>query len=102
MAPHHLLSRRLRPAIPSVVVALLALTACSAGGSSSAPSAPEGTFPATVTGGMVTFTPGSIEGRFYPRLIGTGAVESFDVQYVDLPDDPELVQAVEAALPGQV
>jgi iron complex transport system substrate-binding protein len=49
MAPHHLLSRRLRPAIPSLVVALLALTACSAGGSSSAPSAPEGTFPATAT-----------------------------------------------------
>src|SRR4051794_9944145 len=49
MAPHHLLSRRLRPVIPSLVVALLALTACSASGSSSAPAAPEGTFPATVT-----------------------------------------------------
>jgi iron complex transport system substrate-binding protein len=48
MAPHHLLSRRLRPVIPSLVVALLALTACSAGGSSSAPAAPEGAFPATV------------------------------------------------------
>jgi iron complex transport system substrate-binding protein len=49
MAPHHLLSRRLRPVIPSLVVALLAVTGCSAGGSSSTPAAPEGTFPATAT-----------------------------------------------------
>jgi iron complex transport system substrate-binding protein len=49
MAPHHLLSRRLRPVIPSLVVAVLSLTACSAGGSSSTPAAPEGTFPATAT-----------------------------------------------------
>ena len=44
MAPHHLLSRRLRPVIPSVLTALLTLTACSGAGS-----APAGTFPATVT-----------------------------------------------------
>jgi iron complex transport system substrate-binding protein len=45
MAPHQILSRRLRPVIPSVLVALLAVAGC--GGPSS--TAPEGTFPATVT-----------------------------------------------------
>ena len=44
MAPHHLLSRRLRPVIPSVLAALLTLTACGGAGSTT----PAGTFPATV------------------------------------------------------
>ena len=47
MAPHQILSRRLRPVIPAVVAALLVLTACSSAGSGSG--APEATFPATAT-----------------------------------------------------
>ena len=50
MAPHQTWPRRLRPVIPSLLVALLAATGCSgAHGSSSTPAAPVGVFPATVT-----------------------------------------------------
>ena len=49
MAPHQTWSRRLRPVIPTLVVALLAATGCSGGGSSSGPEAPPAVFPATVT-----------------------------------------------------
>jgi iron complex transport system substrate-binding protein len=49
MAPHQTWSRRLRPVIPTLVVALLAATGCSGGGSSSVPEAPPAVFPATVT-----------------------------------------------------
>ncbi len=45
MAPHHLLSRRLWPVIPSVLVVLLVTSGC--GGATS--SAPEGVFPSNVT-----------------------------------------------------
>jgi iron complex transport system substrate-binding protein len=45
MAPHQILPRRLRPVIPSVLVALLAAVGCSGPSST----APEGSFPATVT-----------------------------------------------------
>lgn len=47
MAPHLTLSRRLRPVIPSVLIALLTVSGCS--GASSSSSAPQGVFPATVT-----------------------------------------------------
>ena len=50
MAPHQTWPRRLRPVIPSLLVALLAATGCSgASGSSSTPAAPAAVFPATVT-----------------------------------------------------
>ena len=50
MAPHQTWPRRLRPVIPSLLVALLAATGCSgANGSSSTPAAPAAVFPATVT-----------------------------------------------------
>src|SRR3954464_15826794 len=40
MAPHQTWSRRLRPVIPTLVVALLAATGCGGGGSASLPGAP--------------------------------------------------------------
>jgi iron complex transport system substrate-binding protein len=50
MAPHQTWPRRLRPVIPSLLVALLAVTGCSgAHGSSSTPADPAAVFPATVT-----------------------------------------------------
>ena len=48
MAPHQTLPRRLRPVIPSLLVALLAATGCS-GGSSPGPEAPVAVFPAVAT-----------------------------------------------------
>ena len=50
MAPHQTLSRRIRPVIPTLLVALFAVTGCGgASGSSSAPEAPPVSSPATVT-----------------------------------------------------
>src|SRR3954451_18908704 len=49
MAPHQTWPRRLRPVIPTLVVALLAATGCGGGGSSSGPPAPAAVSPATVT-----------------------------------------------------
>ena len=50
MAPHQTVSRRLRPVIPSLLVALLAATGCSgASGTSSTPATAAPVFPTTVT-----------------------------------------------------
>lgn len=49
MAPHQSFPRRLRPVIPSLLVALLAAAGCSGGGSSAGPEAPVAVFPAVAT-----------------------------------------------------
>ncbi len=49
MAPHQTPSHRLRPVIPTLLIALLAATGCGAGGTSTTPDAPAGAFPTTVT-----------------------------------------------------
>jgi iron complex transport system substrate-binding protein len=49
MAPHQTLPRRLRPVIPSLLVALLAATGCGGGASTAGPEAPTAVFPAVAT-----------------------------------------------------
>lgn len=49
MAPHQTISRRLRPVIPALLVALLVATGCGGASGTSTPEAPDAVFPATVT-----------------------------------------------------